>query len=525
MLGAAGASGLYQFNEIGAGHGGGAATLGLEGKLARPQALSPVLGARLRELGARLDELDLVTDLGTRIGSREWLRGLVACTALCCAAWSFAPGLEPLPAPAPAPLSDAQWEEARTLSIAPLALGSDTGRRMAPTEAVEPLTDTPERPQIELRATLGRGDGFARALERAGLGRETAAEVAQLVAAALPLDEVKPGTSAEITLGRRPNKRVARPLDLLAFRARFDLRVAVERVDGKLALRKIPISVDDTPLRIQGRVGSSLYRAARAAGAPARAIQDYLRALGGQLNVGSIGADDRFDIIIEHRRAETGETEVGRLLYAGLDRSGARDLQLMQWEQGGRAQWFEASGVGKTTGMLQRPVPGQVTSNFGTRRHPILGYTRMHKGMDFRAGYGTPILAATEGRVAGAGRAGGYGKQVRLKHAGGLVTTYSHMSRIATEVGAFVKQGQVIGYVGSTGLSTGPHLHYELYRNGVAVNPASVKFTTKAQLNGRDLASFKARLRGLLGVPVSGSPKEADSRSAEAPKKSPGQRG
>src|SRR3546814_4892422 len=86
----------------------------------------------------------------------------------------------------------------------------------------------------------------------------------------------------------------------------------------------------------------------------------------------------------------------------------------MQWEYGGRAQWFEASGVGKSSGMLQRPVPGRVTSAFGKRRHPILGYTRMHKGMDFRAGHGPPILAAADGSVVRAGRAGGYGKQVRI---------------------------------------------------------------------------------------------------------------
>lgn len=189
----------------------------------------------------------------------------------------------------------------------------------------------------------------------------------------------------------------------------------------------------------------------------------------------------------------------------------------MQWAYGGRQQWFEASGVGKQSGMLQRPVPGRVTSAFGKRRHPILGYTRMHKGMDFRAGQGTPILAATDGRVSFAGRNGGYGKQVRIKHDGGIATSYSHMSRIAVNPGERVRQGEVIGYVGSTGLSTGPHLHYELYRNGVAVNPASVKFTTRAQLSGRDLAAFRSELRRLQSVPVVGA--GASTAVADAGKK------
>jgi murein DD-endopeptidase MepM/ murein hydrolase activator NlpD len=373
---------------------------------------------------------------------------------------------------------------------------------MAATDAVEPLADTPERPRLDLIATLGRGDGFARVLERAGVAEAEAEHVAALIGGAASLDGIKPGTTMEVTLGRRPDRTVARPLDALSFRARFDLKLSVARADGRLVLTRTPIAVDDTPLRIQGRIGSSLYRSARAAGAPAKAVEAYIRAVAGQVGIGSLGADDRFDIIIEHRRAATGETEVGQLLFAGLDRSSGKDLRLLQWSQSGRAQWFEASGVGRQSGTLQRPVPGTVSSNYGMRRHPILGYSRMHRGMDFRAGYGTPILAATDGRVTRAGWAGGYGQQVRIAHSDGIMTSYSHMSRIVARPGAMVRQGQVIGYVGSTGLSTGPHLHYELYKNGVAVNPSSVRFVSRAQLSGRDLAQFRAKLRNLLSVPV-----------------------
>ncbi|HEY1145465.1 MAG TPA: peptidoglycan DD-metalloendopeptidase family protein [Allosphingosinicella sp.] len=480
-----------------AGSGGGASALSLA-----PAHPGIVGGFGKRGLRLQLAaDFDLVTDLGSRIGSREWWRGLVTCTALCFTAYALAPDLAPISAATPT-LPDAQWQETRAFSIAPLALGGDTGRRMAPTDVVEPLTDTPERPSIDLFATLGRGDGMARVLERAGVGRAEARQVEALIGQAVPLGGIEAGTTLDITLGRRPNRTVARPLDALAFRAAFDLKVEVNRVDGQLALTRIPIAVDDTPLRISGRVGSSLYRSARAAGAPPKATEAFIRAVSSQISIGSIGADDRFDIILEHRRAETGETETGKLLYAGLDRAGGKDLQLMQWEQGGRLQWFEASGVGKTSGMLQRPVPGAVSSNFGMRQHPILGYSRMHKGMDFRGGYGTPILAASDGRVVRAGWAGGYGKQVRIAHAGGIQTSYSHMSRFVVQAGAQVKQGQVIGYIGSTGLSTGPHLHNELYRNGAAINPATVKFTTREQLSGGEHARFRSTLRRLLAVPA-----------------------
>jgi murein DD-endopeptidase MepM/ murein hydrolase activator NlpD len=326
-----------------------------------------------------------------------------------------------------------------------------------------------------------------------------------MVAEVVPLASLTPGTAMDLTLGRRADRTVARPLDMLAFRARFDLKLAVQRSGSGFALARTPIAVDGTPLRIEGVVGDSLYRSARAAGAPAKAVEAYIRAIAAQTDISGLSPGDRFDIIVEHRRAATGETQSGQLLYAGLNRASGKDLQLLQWEQGGRVQWFEASGVGRQTGALQRPVPGSVSSNFGMRRHPILGYSRMHRGMDFRA--------ATDGRVSAAGWAGGYGQQVRIAHAGGLLTSYSHMSRIVAQPGTMVRQGQLIGYVGSTGLSTGPHLHYELYKDGVAIDPVSVKFVVRSQLSGDDLAAFRTKLRNLLSVPI-GAARMADAGKA-----------
>jgi murein DD-endopeptidase MepM/ murein hydrolase activator NlpD len=124
----------------------------------------------------------------------------------------------------------------------------------------------------------------------------------------------------------------------------------------------------------------------------------------------------------------------------------------------------------------------------------------MHRGLDFKAGQGTPIYAVTDGKVEFAGRNGGHGNFVRLDHGNGLDTGYSHMSRIAVSRGQRVRRGQVIGYVGSTGLSTGPHLHYEMYRGGKTVDPSSVRFVTRAQLTGSELAAFRAQLSALQQV-------------------------
>ena len=139
------------------------------------------------------------------------------------------------------------------------------------------------------------------------------------------------------------------------------------------------------------------------------------------------------------------------------------------------------------------------------RFHPLLGYTRLHRGVDYAAPYGAPIRAVSDGFVSNAGWAGGYGNQVRLSHANQLGSSYSHMSRIVVSPGARVLQGQVIGYVGSTGLSTGPHLHFEVYRSGQILNPASVSFASTSLLSGRELAQFREKLAALLRLPVNGS--------------------
>jgi len=150
--------------------------------------------------------------------------------------------------------------------------------------------------------------------------------------------------------------------------------------------------------------------------------------------------------------------------------------------------------------LMKTPIDGaRISSSFGNRRHPILGYTRLHSGTDFAAPTGTPIYAAGNGTVEMAGRNGGYGNYVRIRHANGYKTAYAHMSRIGRGVrqGTRVRQGEIIGYVGSTGRSTGPHLHYEVIRNGNKVNPQTIRVPTGRSLSGRELAAFQAARAGI----------------------------
>ncbi|MEP0390571.1 MAG: peptidoglycan DD-metalloendopeptidase family protein [Erythrobacter sp.] len=477
------------------------------------QVLARVQGWRERydewKLGIsdKFESFDLAPDLAENIGSRRWFRGLGTMVLLGAVALAFWPSLTPLEARAAIPEGEDIRDEFRSQMIMPLALGADSGRRMGPTAAVTPLESAPERPQITLVTTLAKGDSFATMLRRAGVSSSDIGRVSALIGDAMPLSDIESGTAMDIILGRRPEEGAPRPLDALSFRARFDLELEIERQGGDietgdlgtLSLARKVIRVDDTPLRVRGRVGSSLYRSMRAAGVPASAAQDYLRALDDQIELErEVRSSDEFDIIIAYRRAATGERQAGNLLYAGIDRDGEPKTQLMRWGEEGR--FYEASGVGEQRRGLVAPVPGPISSRFGMRRHPILGIRRLHAGMDYRARHGTPIVAVTDGQVTSAGRAGGCGITVRLRHGGGLDTRYCHMSRMAVRRGQQVRRGQVIGYVGSTGLSTGPHLHYEMYRNGRAINPASVDYVTRAVLSGTELIDFRRQLIELRGV-------------------------
>ena len=248
------------------------------------------------------------------------------------------------------------------------------------------------------------------------------------------------------------------------------------------------------PLRIRGRVGDGLYWSLRAAGASPEVAAKYLTALATQIDVGEVGAADGFDLVLSPTRD---------LLYAGLDRSMDSDLQLVRWKTNGHSEWIDAANVGKpvaaSTGMGW-PVAGHITSTFGTRIHPILRFARFHAGVDFGASWGSPIVATADGQVSAAGWAGGYGRQVRIWHGGGITTSYSHMSEIVASPGSFVRRGQLIGYVGSSGLSTGPHLHYEVLRDGTPVNPLGVRFASAPVVDTHLAEAVKARLKQLLTI-------------------------
>ena len=268
-------------------------------------------------------------------------------------------------------------------------------------------------------------------------------------------------------------------------------------VHASIAARAQASGREPATERFTGRVGANLTSSLLAAGVPELQGRQYVAVLGRAIELaGGLSVDDKFDLIIE-RKPDGG---FGQLLYVGLDRVARSDVELMKWTDGRNVIWVNADGVGgEDTSSMGLPLHGRMTSGFGNRFHPILGYERFHAGVDLAATAGTPIHAAADGRVLRAGWHGGYGQEVELSHAGGLETRYGHMSRIAANIGEVVRKGQVIGWVGATGLATGPHVHFEVMKNGRPVNPLNVKMDSgPGHLEGEKLHQFDDALRGLL---------------------------
>lgn len=278
---------------------------------------------------------------------------------------------------------------------------------------------------------------------------------------------------------------------------------ALAYVGGAPADPHVDDVADPDAQRFSGRIGPDLTAALRGAGVPEAQGREYVAVLARAIPLaGELSVDDRFDLVIERRK----DGSLGQLVYAGLDRIARADVELMKWTDGKEIIWVNGDGVGGTGDQsIGRPVNGRLTSGFGSRFHPVLGHRRMHKGVDLAAPNGSPIAAAADGRVIAAGWNGGYGRQVAIAHSGNVRTTYGHMSRIAAAPGTYVRRGQIIGFVGSSGLSTGPHLHFEVTRDGRPVNPLSAKLTGGlGHLQGEQLRAFQDQLRRVLLAPAQG---------------------
>ena len=242
--------------------------------------------------------------------------------------------------------------------------------------------------------------------------------------------------------------------------------------------------------------GDSFYLAGERAGIPAGILVGVYDLLAFEMDFErDVRAGQKFWVMYEENFSESGEKiDNGNILAVSYEALRGT-VQMYRFKKSdGTTGYYDAQGNGAIKSLKRTPINNaKVTSNFSKKRkHPVLGYTRAHKGVDFRAPTGTPIPAAGAGRVVARSFNRGHGNYVKIRHNGSFETLYAHMSRFAknVKVGTNVKQGQIIGYAGSTGISTGPHLHYEIIKNGVHVNPMTVKLPAISNLGKQDKHKF-----------------------------------
>lgn len=291
-------------------------------------------------------------------------------------------------------------------------------------------------------------------------------------------------------------------LKALSIRAEADRSLLITRTqNGAWEATALNARLTPSYHRIAASIETSIYDTARNLGAGDQQVVDFANAFAYDVDFQrEIHPGDAFEIVYETYVDERGKpVKSGEVVFASLDgRALSRDFYRFAPSDDQVADYFDSKGESATKFLMKTPINGaRLSSSFGKRRHPISGYTRLHKGTDFAAPTGTPVYAAGHGTVARASRYGGYGNYVKIKHANGYQTAYAHLSRYGRgmKAGKRVRQGDIIGYVGSTGASTGPHLHYEVYIKGTPVNAMRLKLPTGRKLaeTPEILAEFAAR--------------------------------
>jgi murein DD-endopeptidase MepM/ murein hydrolase activator NlpD len=352
---------------------------------------------------------------------------------------------------------------------------------------------------------VSRGETFEGAVRRAGLAADEAREVVDTLAKAVTFDifdDLKAGQQLQLAVAApRDERGPVRLIGLSMKTSPVNTLTLSRSFDGALNLRELVEKVRDETKVACGEIQGSLDESARRAGAQPGQIHQVVELFAHKLDFSrDIQPGDRFCLVFDRKVTESGVTvEGGDLRYAEIEADhmkGQGAIKFYRHQQPGatKAQYFDEAGKNIRGFLLRTPVDGaRVTSNFGARRHPILGYTRMHQGVDFGAASGTPVYAAGDGVVEEVGRKGGYGNWVKIQHSGGWETGYAHLSRYAAGIkrGQHVSQGQLIAYVGSTGASTGPHLHYEVMQRGQKLNPKGAKVPSGTILAGAELKTFQ----------------------------------
>ncbi|MEQ8404980.1 MAG: M23 family metallopeptidase [Oceanicaulis sp.] len=398
----------------------------------------------------------------------------------------------------------------------------DTGRALIEDEHAL-FTNAAWRPEVTSRElTVRRGQTFASVLDAAGASRVDAARAIAALEPLFSARDLRAGQSLTVFMETPTFRQIADDetsgaarLAGFSFRPDSERTLTVARTGDSFRAREAVPALNRELVRARGEVDSSLYVSALDVGATDRIVVQLANILGYAVDFRTIQPGDGFDVVFErfvNRRGETVRT--GDILYLVFDGRG-EPLEYFRFEApDGEIGYYTADGESAQRLLMKMPINGaRISSSFGMRFHPVLNRNRPHNGTDFAAPRGTPIMAAGAGVVERANRFGSFGNYIRIQHANGYETAYAHLNGFARGVrsGARVQQGQIIGYVGTTGRSTGPHLHYEVHLNGRPTNPMTLELPGGRTLTDGELEQFSAERERIIAIrdgaaPADGAP-------------------
>lgn len=348
------------------------------------------------------------------------------------------------------------------------------------------------------RVTVSKGDTLVSLLvNKANVSKNDAFEAVNALKKLYNPSNIIPGNEITVFFHRNPElpfdefKGIQIDKDVTNY-------VTVNRNEkGDYKAKEVTKEIKKASRGFKGEINSSLYMDAKLAGVPDDVIANMIKMYSWNVDFQrDIRSGDKFEVFFDEYRTEDGKSVPGKgeVTYAKLTLQG-QEMPLYKFkDRDGFVDYYDNKGQSAKKVLMKTPINGaRISSGYGMRRHPILGYSKMHKGLDFAAPTGTPIYASGNGIIEKIGRFSSYGNYIKINHRNNLKTAYGHMKSFASKLrpGSKVRQGEVIGYVGTTGRSTGPHLHYEVMLKGAQVNPNSINLPTGITLKGKELAKFK----------------------------------
>ena len=375
--------------------------------------------------------------------------------------------------------------------------------------------------KLELKAK--KGDTIASILARAGVSKDDARSAFTAISSIFNPKKLDAKTILSLNLDKDTSGNII--IKSLKMPASAVSTIELSRnAKNKFIVQKIDVPVIKTLARVGGEINGSIYKTGASLGIPSSMMSQLVNAYSYDVDFQrDLKKNSSIDVLFERTETKDGVVVgAGNLVFSQLN-MGDKTVRLYRYtDKNGNADFYNEKGESIRKALLRTPINGaRITSGYGMREHPLSGYTKMHKGVDFGASTGTPVYAAGDGVVAVSGWENGYGNLLKIKHTDKYATAYAHLSRFAGGIspGKKVKQGQIVAYVGSTGDSTGPHLHYEILVNNTQVNPANVRFKMGNVLQGKDLLAFRSNI-GKIDTQIASIGRGKTVAMAESSKKS-----